>query len=100
MLFFGYLRITLQPDPRHSRHKFSIISVYIENKCWIRLSLFRSDGLSVIHCVIYREFRERRTRLTLLPSASTCETPASSAKKNYCRLALDMPCIVNTYVHF
>jgi hypothetical protein len=29
-----------------------------------------------------------------------CETPASSAEENYCRLALDMPHIVNTYVHF
>jgi hypothetical protein len=48
---------------------------------------------------IYREFRERRTRLTLLLSASACKTPVSSAEKNYCCLALDMPCIVNMYVH-
>jgi hypothetical protein len=48
----------------------------------------------------YWEFRERRTCLTLLPSASACETPASSSEKIYCRLALHMLCTVNTYVHF
>jgi hypothetical protein len=56
------------------------------------------DSFSLI--LIYREFRERRTRLTLLLSASACEMLASSAKENYCRLVLDMPCIVNMYVHF
>jgi hypothetical protein len=47
----------------------------------------------------YREFREKRTRLTLLPSASACETPASSAEKItaasrlICRALLPRMCI-------
>jgi hypothetical protein len=48
----------------------------------------------------YREFLEWHTPVTLLPSARACETPTSYAEKNYCRLALHMPRILNTYVHF
>jgi hypothetical protein len=54
----------------------------------------------MLEIVMYREFREGRTRLILLPLACACETPASSAEENYCRLALDMLRIVNTYMHF
>jgi hypothetical protein len=55
---------------------------------------------SIQLCWFYREFLEWRTPVTLLPSACACETPSSSAEESYCRLALDMPRIVNMYVHF
>jgi hypothetical protein len=49
-------------------------------------------------CVKFTLIRLRPTFLKSLNYLG--ETPASSAEENYCRLALDMPRIVNTYVHF
>lgn len=72
----------------------------LRNCVYILQPSIETLGLRNFFNVLYRIFVERGNRLTLLWSACAPETPVSSTKKNYSRVSIIMPRLINVYVLF